>query len=239
MSGCKFYHASDNTDSFGLAMAGSGAPLEVTQDGINFELLANSDYPNPDVDNGESGCLVILDDKNLFLAGGGNPESPRAYIYNKDANAWREVSSMTEPRYEHSCGLVRGNSGNEVVVVGGYPTYSSIEIFSIDTETWRSGKHSNILRNYESSFQPSGTFLGNDMSFGIYSAYDIRVDDTFVMVGGVDLDTDDPFGSGYSDKLIKYLTDSGTFMELPGKMKLPRDDHVAVLVDRSIFPACA
>ena len=149
MSGVKEYHASDYTDYFGLAMTYYDDPLEVTQDGINFELLANSDYPNLDVDDGESGCLVILDDKNLFLAGGGNPGSPRAYIYNKDANAWREVSSMTEGRRYHSCGLVRGNSGNEVVVVGGSSTYSSIEIFSIDTETWRSGIHSNILRKYE------------------------------------------------------------------------------------------
>ena len=148
MSGSKTFHASDYTDSFGLAMAYYDDPLEVTQDGINFELLANSNYPNPDVDNGESGCLVILDDKNLFLAGGGS-KSSRAYIYNKDANVWREVSSMTEDRTFHSCGLVRGNSGNEVVVLGGYTSSSLIEIFSIDTETWRSGIHSNILRSYE------------------------------------------------------------------------------------------
>ena len=160
MSGTKYYHASDYTDSFGLAMAYYVDPLEVTQDGINFELLANSDYPNPDVGSYEdNGCLVILDDKNLFLAGGGGIDdtgSPRAYIYNKDANAWREVSSMAVGRYVHSCGLVRGNSGNEIVVVGGEGfcvqglcPRSSIEIFSIDTETWRSGMHSNILRNYE------------------------------------------------------------------------------------------
>ena len=43
-----------------------------------------------------------------------------------------------------------------------------------------------------------------------------------------------------SDKLIKYLPESGTFMELPGKMKIPREyGPVAILVDRSIFPACA
>ena len=72
------------------------------------------------------------------------------------------------------------------------------------------------------------------MSFEINSAYDIRVDDTFVMVGGY-------FNTlgGYSDKLIKYLPESGTFMELPGKMKLPRYDTAAILVDRSIFPPCA
>ena len=75
------------------------------------------------------------------------------------------------------------------------------------------------------------------MSFGINSAYDIRVDDTFVMVGGFGYEEDGVFG--YSDKLIKYWPESGTLMELPGKMKMPRENPVAILVDRSIFPACA
>ena len=78
---------------------------------------------------------------------------------------------------------------------------------------------------------------GNDISFGTFVAYDIRVDDTFVIVGGRGDEEDGGFY--FSDKLIKYLPESGTFMELPGKMKLPRSDHVAILVDRSIFPACA
>ena len=70
------------------------------------------------------------------------------------------------------------------------------------------------------------------MSFGIRYAYDIRVNDTFVMVGG-DVD------NVYSDNLIKYLPESGTFMELSGKMKLARRETVAILVERSIFPPCA
>ena len=118
MSGSKSYPASDYTDSFGLAMAYYQDPLEVTQDGINFELLA--DYPNTDgcFDGGDCGCLVILDDKNVFLAGGGYGSSG-AYIYNKDANAWRAVSDMTEPRYDHSCGLVVDPSrGPEIFVAG-------------------------------------------------------------------------------------------------------------------------
>ena len=141
MSGIKYRHASDYTDSFGLAMAYYQDPLEVTQDGINFELLA--DCPNPDVtSSSDNGCLVILDDKNVFLAGGGYGSS-RAYIYNKDDNAWRAVSDMTEPRYWHSCGLVQSSSGSgyDVVVVGGSYTENSIEIFSIETETWRNGMH--------------------------------------------------------------------------------------------------
>ena len=133
--------ASDYTDSFGLAMAHQRDPLHVTQDGITFELLAS--FPNPDVHNAafDHGYLVILDDKNLFLSGGGfGIGSRKAYIYNKDSNAWRAVSDMTRSRTHHSCGLVKSDSGDEVVVVGGYGGINSVEIFSISTETWRSGK---------------------------------------------------------------------------------------------------
>ena len=151
----KSNHASDYTDSFGLVTAGGVCQgcgmLEVTQDGFDFEIL--SDYPNPDVDAaGEYGCLVILDEKNLFLVGGqeGFHGSPRAFIYNRDDGNWREVESMQEDRRDHSCGLVKGNSGYEVVVVGGRGKDASgvdtvmkksFEIFSLETETWMPGTH--------------------------------------------------------------------------------------------------
>ena len=52
---------------------------------------------------------------------------------------------MTEPRQDHSCGLVPSSSGSgyEVIVVGGYGKdfeyKKSIEIFSIESETFRPG----------------------------------------------------------------------------------------------------
>ena len=71
------------------------------------------------------------------------------------------------------------------------------------------------------------------MASGINSAYDIRFNDTFVMVGG----RDENYAN--SDKLRMYLPESGTFMELPGKMKTARKDATAILVERSIFPPCS
>ena len=65
-------------------------------------------------------------------------------------------------------------------------------------------------------------------------AYDIRLNDTFVMVGG----RNEMWGVP-SDKLRMYLPESGTFMELPGKMKIARYDATAILVERSIFPPCS
>ena len=142
MSISRFYDARDFSDSFGLAMTNVNTPLEVTQDGFNFELLAG--YPNPDVIQGDdAGCLVILDDKNLLLAGGYFGIS-RAFIFNRDDNQWREVGSMSEGRTYHSCGLIPSGdgSGYEVLAVGGIGAenlYPSSEIFNLETETWRTG----------------------------------------------------------------------------------------------------
>ena len=69
-------------------------------------------------------------------------------------------------------------------------------------------------------------------------AYDVRVDDNFVMVGGSSYSDEGAYAL-VRDTLIKYSPQSGTFTELPNKMKLPRGGATAILVDRSIFPSCA
>ena len=58
------------------------------------------------------------------------------------------------------------------------------------------------------------------------------------MVGGGLLTDEYPFIL-FQDTLIKYSPQSGTFTELPNRMKLARDSATAILVDRSIFPSCA
>ena len=66
MSGKKRGQGADYTESLGLAMAYFDDPLEVTKDGVDFELLA--DYPNGDeVFGSDSGCLVAIDDRNFVV----------------------------------------------------------------------------------------------------------------------------------------------------------------------------
>ena len=79
--------------------------------------------------------------RNLFLAGGnaGAPGSARAFMYSLDDNSWRELPSMEFGRRYHSCGLVdAGVAGKEVVVAGG-EFDNSVEIFSVEEESWRRG----------------------------------------------------------------------------------------------------
>ena len=75
-------------------------------------------------------------------------------------------------------------------------------------------------------------FSGYDLSFRLSFADDIRVDDTFAMVGGIRGTAET------SDAIVKYLLDSGKFTELPARLKTPRYEATAILVDRSIFPSC-
>ena len=60
----------------------------------------------------------------------------------RDADTWRPVANMTKGRLAHNCGLVRSVSGEgyDVVVVGGNDNsyvLRSMEVFSVETETWQ------------------------------------------------------------------------------------------------------
>ena len=81
------------------------------------------------------------------------------------------------------------------------------------------------------------SYFTGEGNLKILKAYDVRVDDTFVMVGGSLPSDEEPFLLVF-DTLIKYSSQSGTFTELPNRMKLPRESTTAILVDRSIFPSC-
>ena len=58
-------------------------------------------------------------------------------MYDFSADQWTELPSMKTSRYGHGCGLARKLDGTlQAVVAGGY-LEDSVEIFDLDTETWR------------------------------------------------------------------------------------------------------
>ena len=239
MKDYKYRVAADYTDTFGFALAHYGDPLEVTFDGDTFSQLAT--YPNEEIAYYEdSGCLVVVDANTLFLAGGFkddvipgelSPGSRNAYLYDREYDTWREVPSMNMGRYRHSCGIIDsyGGSGKDIIVAGGYPYRQSVEIFSLDTETWRKGilvhvATSEFLTKLVSS-------PGNDLPYDLERAYSVRWEDSFVLVGG--------YGNGnYLDTLLKYEPMSDTWLELPGKLNIARRELIAIVVDQTIFPEC-
>ena len=65
-------------------------------------------------------------------------------MYNRGIDHWRQLDSMERGRNHHSCGLVpySDGSGKDIVVAGGVSEepYTTVEIFSVETESWRRGK---------------------------------------------------------------------------------------------------
>lgn len=58
-------------------------------------------------------------------------------MYDFSEDQWTELPFLQTGRYWHACGLARKLDGTyQVVVAGGY-TENSIEIFDLDTKTWR------------------------------------------------------------------------------------------------------
>ena len=215
MSDTKSGVASDYTDDFGFALVDVLDPLEVTRDGVHFELLA--DFPNPDATAAyDAGCLVIVDEDSLFLA---TNYRSKSYMYSKTQDTWRELPDKPPGGSwgdGHSCGIVDSfdGLGKDIVVTGaGGGQTEEVYMFNVDSETWREGDW---------------------LSPTVTNAYSVRYQDSFVLVGGVW----DSVSSWY-DTLLQYIpTENGTWVELPGKLKVAREPAAAIVVDRSIFPPC-
>ena len=58
------------------------------------------------------------------------------------SNTWEDMTKIPTARHGHSCGVVPSQSGSgmEVVVVGGTETERAVEIYSVDSNSWRKGK---------------------------------------------------------------------------------------------------
>ena len=98
-------------------------------------------------------CLVIVDSERIFTAGGyKGPALNNAYMLNltESEKGWKELQSMSFPRFRHACGKVGPeNVAKKIVVVGGCNDGScqtqtrlkSVEIYTVDSGSWENGKH--------------------------------------------------------------------------------------------------
>ena len=79
---------------------------------------------------------------------------------------------MSVERFDHTCGLV----GDQVVVVGGYPSLETAEVLDLKTLTWRSGPgmptERGTLRSSRQVYQLGDTFWVFGGSDGYGSKYD-------------------------------------------------------------------
>ena len=56
-------------------------------------------------------------------------------------DTWVEEPGLRNGRSSHGCGLIKGENGTEIVVVGGGYAWDDVEIFNINTREWRSGNN--------------------------------------------------------------------------------------------------
>ena len=58
------------------------------------------------------------------------------------SNTWEIMTKLPTGRHGHSCGVIpsQSGSGREVVVVGGTDTERAVEIYSVDSNSWRKGE---------------------------------------------------------------------------------------------------
>ena len=141
---------------------------------------------------------------------------------------------MPRNRYDHSCGLViHPELGPELVVAGGYSYgYSdTVDIYTVDADSWREGNGQ--TKSFWIRKICNMLITANRLPKPISEAAVVPYDNSFFLVGGGNRD-DGLFFEG----IYQYNADNDEWIEMEAKLKTPRSDHVALLVQQSIFPKC-
>jgi hypothetical protein len=214
------YMGFDSNDEWGLVYVGgynrSGsrqAESYSTKDGTDFKQLTSIPVAT------HSPCLVIVDNKTLFMAGGStNRHTKKSYVYSRSSTYWTEVADMRTGRFGHSCALVKKQTteGNEIVAVGGREGgvyLNTVEIFSMKTLSWRT----------------AATLLSERMQPAIVN---YNYNNAFLILGGRN-------SSSNLDTILLYNHTEEHFEVLPQKLAMPNRFLAAMAVDSSLFPACA
>ena len=204
-------------NAMGLVMAGGQGPgnagmnVESTNDGSKFQPL--TPLPNTNYYH----CLVSIDDSTLVSIGG-DIAGRKVYIYRSSTNNWFEVASLSISRRGHSCGVVDGPDGKEVVVVGGavggdeFDRTDRVEIYSVSKGTWTEG---------------------TPFPHTIDDAASVQFNGTFMVVGGYVEEQGDT-----DNRIYEYVPSTRTWRLLPVTLKRSYQYHTAFMVPESIFPTC-
>jgi len=208
-----------SSESWGLVMAGGVdggdnvvSSVPTTKNGMGIISESLPDLPTKK----ENSCLVVIDDERLFNCGGqGSNLLSETLIFSKSTNSWSRMEDMPRKRKRHSCGLIIDPEiGPEIVAAGGYDSelLDTVDIYTVNTDSWR---QANPLPTamYEAAVVPN---YGN----------------SFLLVGG----KEDP---EYLTSIYQYNASDDEWIELESELRYPRSDHIALLVERSLFPDCA
>lgn len=163
-------------------------------------------------------CFVRINDHQIFVVGGNDGSLPvkTVYIYDFSTDEWTPQPQLKQVRSWAFCGSVTdSDSGTvtEIVVAGGtYQTrpLDTSEIFDLSTRSWRPGPK---------------------LATPIFSGASVDIDQSFILVGGSD-------GLNARDEIQTYDPKSEEFVVLAAKLRKPRQDHVAIIIDDSLGLTC-
>ena len=119
--------------------------MTITNNAVDYENLA----PMPKATNVH--CVVAIDANRLFITGVGTGDS-ETFMYSKSAGEWTSLPNIPTGRYRFGCGVVRDKSGQAEVVAFGGRIYggglylTTVEIYSVEEESWRTGTEKALLR---------------------------------------------------------------------------------------------
>ena len=148
--------------------------------------------------------LVNINSSVVMMLGGADSYHADTYIFNAavDGGTWIVGESLLVGRMKCQAGLVTLKNGTRAVVVAGGVDERTTEFFNLDTKIW--------------SFGP-------DLPYDINQGASVQVDDTFLIAGG-------KTGSNYLENLIKFDTESESWIEMSQKLPIGRIRAAAFLV---------
>ena len=73
---------------------------------------------------------------------------------------------------------------------------------------------------------------GNDLPIALFGAASVPYNDSFLLVGGREC------GIQQLDTILLYIPESDSWVEMPSKLKTPRQLPTVIPVKQSIFPSC-
>ena len=98
----------------------------------------------------------------IGITNGKRSSVKNSYLYNTQDNEWVQKADMIQARRAHACGRVTSSTGkDEVVVAGGYflASLSTTEIYTVESDTWRSGTPLPQTLSHAASLPFEDTFL--------------------------------------------------------------------------------
>eukprot|EP00095_Tigriopus_kingsejongensis_P007241 maker-scaffold435_size171904-snap-gene-0.24 protein:Tk07241 transcript:maker-scaffold435_size171904-snap-gene-0.24-mRNA-1 annotation:"hypothetical protein" len=180
-----------------------------------FLVEAQGVFKGPDMPEARIGhCFIRINEHLVMLLGGNDGSMPvtTVHIYDFTSDVWTAQASLEQSRSWAFCGPVSDPDTGEVqeiIVAGGSyrkEALNSSEVFHLASGTWRQG--------------PA-------LSHSLHSGASVPFEDSFLLVGGTD---------GYNpvDSIQTYDREEGEFVPLAATLSRPRQDHVAVLVDKAM-----